>query len=109
MVETAPLGQLHTDPVVAGLDDDGVRLDHDDLAHDAADGGDGVALLQAVPHLLGLFLPLVLRADHKEESSANIRLTKPMLYIPLSKVDSLQKFGSAAKRRLCHYTCFPFG
>ena len=61
-----PLGQFHADPVVAGLNHDGVGVHHNDLAHDAADGGDGVALLQAVPHLLGLLFPLVLRADHEE-------------------------------------------
>ena len=61
-----PLGQLHADPILAGLNDDGVRIDHYDLTDNAADAGDHIALLQSVTHSLCLLFTLVLRANHKE-------------------------------------------
>ena len=58
--------QGHPDTVIAGLNHNGVGVHHNDLAHNAADGGDHITLLQAVTHVLCLLLPLVLRTDHEE-------------------------------------------
>ena len=60
------LQELHADAVLAGLDDHGAVRDTHDAAVHAADGGQPVALLQGVAHLLGLLFPLVLGADHQE-------------------------------------------
>lgn len=61
-----PLGQLHADAVHAGLDDDVVALDVDDLTDDAADGRDLVAFLQRIAKVLFFLLFLLLGADDHE-------------------------------------------
>ena len=60
------LRKLDADAVSSRFDDDGIVLDGDDVADDAADGRDVVADLQGITHLLGFFFALVFRADHKE-------------------------------------------
>ena len=50
----------------AGLDDDVVALDVDDLTDDAADGRDLIAHAQAFAHLSHGLLLLVLRPDQQE-------------------------------------------
>ena len=53
-----PLGQLHADAIVAGLDDDVLIRDLDNLSNNTADGRDLIALLQAAAHLLRLLFRL---------------------------------------------------
>ena len=60
------LQEFHADAVLAGLDDDSTIGNSDHAAVYAADGGDPIALLQAVAHILGFFLALVLGTDQHE-------------------------------------------
>ena len=53
-------------PVRAGFHDHGILPQRNNAAHDSAGGGDFVACLQIVPHVLRFFFPLSLRADEDE-------------------------------------------
>ena len=68
-----PLGDLHADTVLAGLDDQGGLGHLNNTANDTADGGDGVTLLDVVTHLLGLLLALVLGTDQQEIEDSDHR------------------------------------
>ena len=60
------LEQADLGAVMAGLDDNSFFSDADDLADDAADGGDLVTYRKAVTHFIDFFFLLLLGADHKE-------------------------------------------
>lgn len=61
-----PLLDLDADAVLTGLEGDGILGDLDDLAGDAADGGDLFTKAEGIAHFLGFLFPLILRPDHDE-------------------------------------------
>ena len=60
------LEQTDLGAVVAGFDQNGFVSDADDLADDAANGGDLVANREAVTHFVNFLFLLLLGADHEE-------------------------------------------
>lgn len=66
-----PAGKFDPDSVGTGLDGDDIVLDVDDCTNDAADGGYLVTDLNAVAHLVELFLFLLLRTKEKEVENNN--------------------------------------
>src|ERR1700749_428741 len=58
------LSYFHLDTIGSHFDDDGVVLDGQDSAANAAGGGNPVAGLNVCQHLLPLLLPLLLRTNH---------------------------------------------
>ena len=60
------LEQADLGAVMAGLDDNSFFSDADDLADDAADGGDLITYTQLISHVLKLFLLLVFGTNKEE-------------------------------------------
>ena len=62
----APLGDLDADAVLRGLEHDRRVVHLNDAADQTADGGEALALLEAVAHVFCLLFALVFRADDQE-------------------------------------------
>ena len=61
-----PACQADLASVACGFDDDGVILNADDSADDAADGDDLICDFDVLTHLLNFFISLLLRTDQQE-------------------------------------------
>ena len=57
--------------LVAGLKNDGIVLECNDPADNAADGGNAVTDLQSTAHILQLLVLLLLRTDHEKIHDEN--------------------------------------
>ena len=86
-----PLLRLDSHSVFTGLKGDGVFSDLDDLAGDAADGGDLITERKRAAHLFRLFLLFVFRANDEEVENRKHH----------NKHENKRAAASC-----CHFSCF---